>query len=104
MTEENQTTKPAQAPEKATQSSSSKRLIISFITKIKASDGHIFCGSEFTGSGIKGLFGWWKKWAELEGSKVDEPKRKIREDMTEADIQVFPPNFFYGCVTIILEL
>ena len=98
MAEENQTTKPAQAHEKPAQSSSSKWLIMSFITKIKPSDGHIFRVSEFTGSGIEVLFGWWKKWAELRGKWCGWSNKKDKWGYAEGDIQVVPPNFFYGCV------
>ena len=33
-------------------------------------------------------------WPELVGTTSEEAKKKIKEEMTEADIQVIPPGYF----------
>ncbi|KAI4354543.1 hypothetical protein L6164_003395 [Bauhinia variegata] len=48
---------------------------------------------------IEGIFAnLMKEWPELKGAKVDDAKRKIKEEKPEVEIQVVPPNYRYGCI------
>ncbi|KAJ7961389.1 Subtilisin inhibitor 1-like protein [Quillaja saponaria] len=38
-----------------------------------------------------------RRWPELEGVTVDEAKKKIKEEMPGAEIQVIPPDFAVTC-------